>query len=389
MAVTLLLLSHTRLLEVITARNLLTFRRGIVMPTISSLRGASFRCEQRWVRQARAASHLTDLTPLAREDELDVRVYVSQRLFSAILRTYPSAGLRDCLSAERLVRWVGEPALRQPPRREPVLLLRPPALPYWVSEYFVLRVRRIYSRRRVWAVVIMAHDETLHRLPQQSPSSLPATLLMRLSLALHNLRQVARPCDGKSLDRMQCVVSQLVGMSPLKSDIERMTQQPDTGPPVEFTRTRYRLLMLNTLVELTRLAEVAAAETPMNQLVRKFSCRLHVLRSRLAEMTIVIESALRLAYDIPWRPCQGAPTPFETLLVAYVSMQKALSAGRTTVSSEVLSLVRKQLHDLQDLVHDRDQKELFYLKARFKRLGGGSREQGIVSLPPKNPIVVQ
>lgn len=124
----------------------------------------------------------------------------------------------------------------------------------------------------------------------------------------------------------------------------------------------------------------------MANLVKSLRGWLDVVSSRLTAMTFVVESLLRLAAGVHWRPAPADPTPFEALLTAYLAMQKSLGAGQSVVPAAVLSLVRQQLCYLQDQLPESQLERLSVLNGRFRRLGGDSRNQYFVYLAPEQTM---
>ena len=351
------------------------------MPTTNPFRrDHTNNSDEQIQRRALRRGTLVDVSDQAREIGLDWPVALSRRLFRSLVEPFPSSGPGDCLPLNELLKWVHTEVLGELVFGNSVLLMRPRHLPHWVSDYYLIRVQRVFGDEHPSSLVLLAHDEVFQYVAKNSSTSLPASLLVRLARTVDSLMCVSRACDVPSLDHISSVTYRLVGMSPLQCDVHDYVKQTATGVPSEFSPQEYRAVLLTTLDELVSLAEAVASGLAVTRLVESLRWRLRVVTSRLTELVFLVESMLCLAATLRRKDHRIRPEPFEMLLTAYVAIQKALGAGQTVIAASVVSSVRKQLAVLEHYGEKQVAREVAQLRSRYDWLGSIAKEHGIVDL---------
>ncbi len=331
-------------------------------------------------RKALRRGLLVDVSREAVQAGLAVPLAISRRLWTSLVQPFPSARPCDCLPLLDLIHWIADEVLQQTPRGGRVLFATPSVKTYWMRELFCVRIQRICRGDKVASVVLLAYDEPYIRLLQGSSPSLPATLLVRLALSVRNLGPVSRACDAASLDIMLATVNRLLGQSPVQSEVKHYVERWAAGVPSSFTPEEYRSVLLRTLAELVSLAAVSTADPPTALLVESLQRRQQTLASRLSDLSVLVESLLRLAATLRSPPGPVPPNPFRPLLSAYVAMHRQLEGGWTLIASEVLASVKLQMSLMESLASDREAETLAVLKAEFQRLEGKPRAEPMVNL---------
>ena len=246
-------------------------------------------------RQALRQGLLVDVSPEAARAGLAVPLALSRRLWTSLVQPFPSARPCDCLPLAELINWIAEEVVQQTPCGQRILFATPRVKTYWMRQFYCVRVQRNFRRGKIASVVVLALDEPYVLLRRGSSPSLPATLLLRLALAVRNLGAVARACDAASLDDMLALVNGLLDQSPLQHEVKRYVDRSASGVPRSFTPEEYRSVLLGTLAELVSLAAVSTADPSTALLVESLQRQQQSLASRLSDLSVLVESLLRLA----------------------------------------------------------------------------------------------
>ena len=216
---------------------------------------------RRVFEQARLRGLLVDLSSEAARVGLDCRCEMSEHLYHSLLWKYPSAREQDTVAVSDLLSGLKS-------RRQAVTLagkwyyyMVPQQPTWWLQPGYFFKLLVTYCGQRVESVVIVTQKESLESLLSHCPTSVPASLLVRLMQSIRRLATFSYQSERPLLRSLDATVRELLQRSPFAAEIcHYLGQQHLNAVPGEFSREEYRELTLRSLLEQLELTAAVAEQ---------------------------------------------------------------------------------------------------------------------------------
>lgn len=298
------------------------------------------RYRERLRRRAVAAGELIDLTDAARVAGLPCRVSISTRLMTSLVAPYPGARPRDYLPLATLLKLV---AARIPLLTSTTEILRVPydCLPYWLQQPCCLKMLVEYGPQSVHSIRLVTMAERYEGFKLNAGPSLPATLLVRLSEALHRLNRTYFATERDLLHPVNRFVGELRNMNPFWYEIDEYLHSVVRDGQPESPPDEHRDVTLNKLEELLLLLSACPAADQLAQVAALME-HSRTLGSPLAELGRIIEKLLPLAAR-----AESAADSFNVLLILHNRIVGRLQRLQTVAASEEIMLVLAEVSRLE------------------------------------------
>jgi hypothetical protein len=293
---------------------------------------------ERLRRRLVVTGQLIDVTEEARQQGLSYAVYLSRRLWTALVRPYPFAEPGDCLSVATLLGHLQRRLAIANAASPSLLLVLPPHVPEWFHAPCYLRIAVNCPPNGQASVLIQPQEDALPLRVHPEEDSLPASLLLRLAMTLSTLSLVGRYIEWPFIQTMQTAALSLAGQGPFYAEILRHLEHTPPEASTHLSTESHRAMLLVQLDEiLASLAPCASRHAALYlDLLRR---RYRVLVSPLAELANLTESLLRLAGQVPSQQGPIRYEPFRPLLSVYVGLNARLDRLETRIPRDALSAI--------------------------------------------------
>lgn len=318
--------------------------------------------------QALVDGQLLDVTDHARHCGIDVPVAISRSLWNCFVHPFPGALPRDYLPLDLLladlaaylqklgdgVDWIGH--------------FTPNHRPEWLCSSFAVRVRCNFLGGKLAAIALCCEEELFTRPNAKSRSTLPGTILVRLSRLVRQVNHACRTAEAALVHKLSSQLQVLVNLSPLAPYAHTLAADTPTLPE-GFTIEQYRAVLVTSLEEQLMAAwgcSTNETDGPVWKMIRLQ----RVMQTPLSELAAITERLLRMAGQLTFN---GEPVvnPFRQLLAAYHRMTASLDEGATLLPGTVLLTVRQQFSVVEELADPARKAECRRLRREFDRIDAG------------------
>lgn len=291
---------------------------------------------ERLRRRMVATGQLIDVTEEARRQSLPYTVYLSRRLWTSLVRSYPFAEQDDCVSIATLVSYLKLRLNTAKSDSPSLLLILSPHAPAWFRGPCYLKLFVNRPSKAQASVLVQTHGDAFPIHPRPEEDSLPASLVLRLVETLHNLSLVGRNIERVAIDAMQRFALELGKDGPFYSEMLRYIDDMPQPSLKWLPSESKRALLLAKVDELLAILTACANRQAM-QRVESLRRHYRVLVSPLAELAELTENLLRMAAEVPNQEGPIRYEPFRPLLNIYVELHSRLKRFETEIPRDALS----------------------------------------------------
>lgn len=331
-------------------------------------------------QRAVRSGELIDVTKLAAEERIPYKVYLSNRLWTSLVKPYPFAQPQDCVSLTALLCLL-QIRLYAPESVDAHQLVLPsPHVPEWFRGPCYLKILINRPNDAIPSVVVHPHGEPFHVRSRPREDSLPASLMARLAVTLRHLALDARNAERSLIEAMEATVVKLTRPNPFCSEILHQVASISPAASRRFPPDAYRSLLLTNLDE--QLAILAACvESKDVEHVDSLRRYYRAIVSPLAELTELAEALLRLAAQVPEHHGPIQLQSFRPLLHLYVDVHARLQRQETAMPPQAVAAIQVEMSLLAKMLPHGEAESLAKCEDELKRLLHSRPDQSALGLP--------